>query len=819
MKLQLLLVFTVLSIFTYSYAESPRVIIELKEDWKFNHGDVPNALSVNFDDSDWRTVHVPHDWAIEGPFDMTIDKQMVKVWEDGEEKERLRTGRTGALPMFGVGIYRRKIELPEPMKGNRVWLEFDGAMSHAEIFINGKKVGERAYGYISFHIDISDYFTFGEPNILAVKLNNPEASSRWYSGAGLYRPVRLVASSPVHIVYNGIVVETHNISEKSAEVMIKAKINNSEIKHDLFLKAEIVAPDGSLSATKSIHLAVGKNIEDAYAILEVPLKVSRPLVWDINSPKLYTLELSLVDNKEIIDKTITKFGFRAMKFNAETGFWLNGRNVKMKGVCLHHDLGPLGAAVNYRATERQIEMLKDMGCNAIRTSHNPASRELIEICDKLGVLVIEEAFDEWKSGKGKNGYALDFDKWAEQDLTDMIMRDINSPSVVMWSIGNEIREQNIPGGVEVAKYLNAIAKRTDPTRPTTAGFNAHVAAVKNGFADVVDVVGFNYKPHDYTTYHKSHPHYILYGSETASTLSSRGDYKFPAEPFQNAWYPDYKVSSYDLDYVRWGTIPDTEFAAQDDCAFSLGEFVWTGFDYLGEPTPYNAGTPARSSYFGIIDLAGLPKDRFYLYKSHWSDKPVLHMLPHWNWEEYNVDTIPVMCYTNYPEVELFVNNKSYGRKKKNVSELYKRYRIRWDVPYESGEAKVVAYDSEGQVAEECSIKTAGKPHVIRMTPDRTEITPDGCDLSYITVEIIDKEGNLCPHAASMLYFEVEGPGKLKALCNGDPTDQTAFASSYMCTYNGKLVATIVSQKNNQGKITLKAVSENIKEGVATVYVK
>lgn len=812
-------VFITLLNFIYSYAESPRSIIELEEGWKFHKGDISNVLSIDFDDSTWKTVNVPHDWAIAGPFDMTIDKQMVKVWEDGEEVERLRTGRTGALPMFGVGIYRKDIELPDSMKGNSVWLEFDGAMSHAEIFLNGKKVGERAYGYISFHVDVTDHFIFGKPNTLVVKLNNPEASSRWYSGAGLYRPVRLVSTSSTNLAYNGIVITTHNILDKSAEIKIKAKINNPAIYPNVILQAQIVNPDGTKSVVKSSRIAVDKKNGGTEIFSELQLKVPHPELWDIDSPKRYTLELSLVVDKKIIDKVATKFGFRTIEFNAQTGFWLNGRNMKMKGVCLHHDLGPIGAAVNYRATERQIEILKDMGCNAIRTSHNPASRELIELCDKIGMLVIEEAFDEWKSGKGKNGYAKNFSQWAERDLTDMIMRDINSPSVIMWSIGNEIREQNIPGGVEVAKYLNTIAKRTDPTRPTTAGFNAHVAAIRNGFADVVDVVGFNYKPHDYSTYHKSHPHYILYGSETASTLSSRGDYKFPAKPFQNAWYPDYKVSSYDFDYVRWGTTPDTEFAAQEDCAFSLGEFVWTGFDYLGEPTPYNAGTPARSSYFGIIDLAGLPKDRYYLYKSHWSDKPVLHILPHWNWEEYNVKTIPVMCYTNYPEVELFVNGKSLGKKRKDTSELYKRYRITWNVPYEAGEVKAIAYNSDGKAMEECVVKTAGKPYAIRLTPDRKQINADGKDLSYLTIEIVDRDGILCPHASSMVFLNIEGSGALKGLCNGDPTDQTSFISPYMRVYNGKLVATVISQKDNPGEMKITAISENLQESSVIINTK
>lgn len=802
----------IVTLLTFGFAfSSPRIVTLLDNGWKFHKGDISKAHLADFDDSSWQKVNVPHDWAISGPFDMAIDQQTIKVWEDGDEIERLRTGRTGSLPMFGIGIYRRAIELPVSLNENSVWLEFDGAMSHAEIYLNGEKVGERAYGYVSFHVDITDKFLFGKPNQLVVKLNNPELSSRWYSGAGLYRNVRLVTSAPTHVAYSGIIVTTDKITSKSAELNIKTTVTNSRLKRNAFIQSDIISPNGDRISSKPVAI-MGETIKQK-------IKLPKPQLWDLDSPNLYTLETKIIIDKKVVDKTETKFGVRTIEFHAETGFKLNGKHVKMKGVCLHHDLGPLGAAVNRRATERQIEMLKDMGCNAIRTSHNPASREQIALCDSMGMLVIEEAFDEWKSGKGTNGYALDFDRWAERDLTDIIMRDINSPSIVMWSLGNEIREQNLPGGVDVAKYLNDIAKRIDPTRPTTAGFNAHVNAVKNGLADAIDIVGFNYKPHDYPTYHASHPHYILYGSETASTVSSRGDYKFPAEPVQNAWYHDYKVSAYGLDYVRWGTTPDKEFAAQEDCTYSLGEFVWTGFDYLGEPTPYNAGTPARSSYFGIIDLAGLHKDNFYLYKSHWSNNPVLHLLPHWNWEHTSLREIPVMCYTNYPEVELFVNGKSYGKKTKDSSELYTRYRIKWDVAYESGEIKAVAYDSSGKAIEECIVKTAGKPHSIRFKADRSEITADGRDLSYITAEIVDKDGNLCPHASSMLYFYVEGQGELKALCNGDPTDYVPFISQYMRAYNGKLVATVISERGKPGTITLKAVSEGLKETTINIKTK
>ena len=470
---------------------------------------------------------------------------------------------------------------------------------------------------------------------------------------------------------------------------------------------------------------------------------------------------------------------------------------------MHHDLGPLGAAVNYRATERQMEIMKEMGVNAIRTSHNPPSPELLQICDSMGILVQVEAFDEWKYGKNANGYSVYFEKWAKKDLQNMIRRDRNHPSVIMWSIGNEIREQNRgEEGREIARFLAEICREEDPTRPVTAGFNTHLAAIKNGLAAEVDLVGFNYKPYDYKSKKQENPGFIIYGSETASTVSSRGEYKFPVKEVKSPWYQDYHVSSYDMEYPRWASTPDTEFEMQDDNEFVLGEFVWTGFDYLGEPTPYNEGTPARSSYFGIVDLAGLKKDRFYLYQSKWSEKQVLHLLPHWNWHDRIGLEVPVYCYTNYPKAELFVNGKSMGVRQKDKSNKYTRYRLMWnDVVYQPGEIKVVAYNDVNQPLEQRVIKTAGEPKKLKLTADRETIRAGGKDLSYVTVEVLDEKGNFCPRAGNLLFFEVKGSGKLKALCNGDPTDHTSFASNYMRAFNGKLVATIESD-DTAGEVEL-----------------
>lgn len=538
----------------------------------------------------------------------------------------------------------------------------------------------------------------------------------------------------------------------------------------------------------------------------------------VKNPYLYKVVSNVYVGDKLYDTYNTSMGFRSFKFDKDKGFFLNGENVKLKGVCLHHDLGPLGAAVNYRALERQLKIMQEMGCNAIRTSHNPPTPELLELCDKMGFLVQVEAFDEWRIGKNRNGYNILFDEWAERDLTAMIHRDRNHPSVIMWSIGNEVREQNYNKGAETARFLTDICHREDPTRPVTAGFNSHNNAIKNGLADVVDIVGFNYKPHDYKNKHEKFPDYIIYGSETASTVSSRGVYKFPVKEWKSAYYDDYHVSSYDLEYPGWASTPDTEFLQQDECSFIAGEFVWTGFDYLGEPTPYNEGTPARSSYFGIVDLAGLKKDRFYLYQSRWSDKPVLHVLPHWNWEERIGENVPVYCYTNYPKAELFVNGKSMGVRWKSNNSKYERYRLMWnDVVYQPGEIKVVAYKEDGSVAETQVVKTAGRSYRIRTTVDRREISADGKDLAFVTIEVIDKDGNLCPRADNLLFFDVEGAASLKAVCNGDPTDQTSFASDYMRTFNGKLVV-VLQASDKSGKAKLKVYGGHLKPAISEIDV-
>jgi len=800
LTLSLVLVFT----FVFSQNSSRKTIL-LDEDWKFTLGEIPNAAAFNNDDSSWETVCVPHDWAISKLFDLNQDMQWVQVKEDGDKEAKLRTGRTGALPIFGVAWYRKNIEIPASDNGKCFFVEFDGVMSQAKIYCNGKYVGEWPYGYSSFSFELTKYLIVGQKNVLAVRLENKPESSRWYSGAGIYRNVRLVTTHPIHIAHWGTYITTPIINEKKGKVSIQTTvINQSQTSEKVELVTDIYNLKGEkVASTRTTKIIIG---EDQFI---QSLEVNNPVLWDINSPTRYRAISHVFIGKVLIDTYETTFGFRTILFDKDKGFSLNGKNVKLKGVCLHHDLGPLGAAINYRATQRQLEIMKEMGCNAIRTSHNPPSPQLLEICDSIGLMVMVESFDEWKNGKNLNGYNRFFDDWSEKDMVAMIHRDRNHPSVIMWSIGNEIREQEEITGKNKAQFLVDICHREDPTRPTTAGFDRPDGALKNGLTDVVDLVGFNYKPFIYQKVHSDHPNYKIYGSETASTLSSRGVYKFPVKENKNPWYDDYQTSSYDLDYAPWASTPDTEFAMQDECDFSLGEFVWTGFDYLGEPTPYNEGTPAKSSYFGIVDLAGLKKDRFYLYQSRWSTLPVLHLLPHWNWEGKEGDTIPVYCYTNYPKVELFVNGKSVGVKSKSNTGKYEKYRLMWkNVIYQPGEIKAVAYDNKGNVQKTEIIKTAGIPTNIKLTVDRNTIHADGKDLSFVTVEITDKDGNLCPNAQRLLFFKTEGAGILKALCNGDPTDLTSFASNYMKVFNGKLVA-IVSSSKSSGEIKLTVSGERL----------
>ena len=769
--------------------------LDFTADWAFRLGDDTAAARPDYNDADWRKLNLPHDWAIEGEF----------------SKDNPSGTGGGALP-GGIGWYRKTFTADKADEGKRYRIDFDGAYMNSTVYINGHELGTRPYGYISFSYDLTPYIKWGVENVLAVRVDNAEQpNSRWYSGCGIYRNVWLTKLNPAHIAQWGTYVTAEDVSKNSAQLKIRTKLQyDAEAQMaDVVLQSRLVDADGN---------AVGEAVSEAQLMPLTPAEVEQeihlknPRLWSIDTPYMYRVESILKDKQtgEVLDRYYTPTGIRTFRFDAQKGFILNGEQVKINGVCMHHDLGCLGAAVNTRAIERQLEILKEMGCNAIRTSHNPPSIELLELCDKMGLMVQVEAFDEWKNGKCVNGYNTLFDKWAEKDLTDLIRRDRNHPCVIMWSIGNELREQDQKEGGQIARFLSDIVHREDPTRPSTAGYNNHTGAIVNGLADAVDLVGFNYKHYDYQTQHEKHPEYILYGSETSSAVSSRGVYKFPVKDNWTPWYNDYQVSSYDMDYVPWGSAPDTEFEKQDDNEFLLGEFVWTGFDYLGEPSPYGEGAPSRSSYFGIVDLAGLKKDRYYLYQSQWSNKPVLHVMPHWTWPDRLGQKVPIQCYTNYPEVELFVNGKSMGTKRKDKSQKFLRYRMRWDnIIYQPGEIKIIAKNEKGEPCEERIIKTAGNPDKIYLKADRDTLLANGKDLSFITVEIQDKEGNLCPRDASLLFVKVNGNGKLKALCNGDATDLIPFTSNYMRVFNGKMVI-IVESKDKTGEINIEVSGERLK---------
>lgn len=784
--------------------------LSFNEGWVFDKGHHPEASETSFDDSDWRKLSLPHDWAIEGPFNDSLD------------------ARTGGLPIYGEAWYRKDFEVKASDKGKVITLDFDGVMSNGVVYLNGKKAGYRPYGYSGFQVDLTPYINFGETNTLAVKVHPEELSARWYPGAGIYRNVWLEVKSPVHTAHWGTYIRTPEVNKEKAVVEIETKVNNYEGAVEATVVTAILDKDKNVVAESSQDLSLTQKSHT----INQSITVKKPSLWDTNTPYLYTAQTLIKVDGSIVDNYETDFGIREIKFTKE-GFFINGRKERFKGVCLHHDLGPLGAAVNYRATQRQLEIMKSMGVNAIRTSHNPPSPEQLELCDKMGLLVQVEAFDCWAIGKTENDYHKFWDKWHERDLRDMIKRDRNHPSVIMWSIGNEIKEQRKKNGGEVAKHLTDICHDEDPTRLVTAGFNNYPQCIKHGLADAIDLVGFNYKPTQYDNVLAKHPDMIVYGSETSSCVSSRGEYHLPVENYDK--HESLQVSSYDIISPPWAYPPDFEFHAQETMTRSLGEFIWTGFDYLGEPTPYNGKDnmthgkwggdwPSRSSYFGAVDLCGMPKDRYYFYQSQWTEEPMVHILPHWNWEGSGQKNVPVYCYTNGDEAELFLNGQSLGRKKMGIDKTtipadfiwWKRpentwespYRLNWDVPYKTGELKVVSY-KEGKVHAEKIIRTASKAAKIELVPDRKEITADGSDLSFITVNIMDKDGNLCPRAENMVNFTIEGAGIVAAVGNGNAATTEPFQANYRKAFNGKCMLIVKSKKGMAGEIKVKAESEGL----------
>lgn len=748
--------------------------------------------------AEWKAVTVPHDWAISGPFDKKWDLQVVAIKENGEDKPTEHSGRSGSLPWIGKGFYKTTVHIAEGTAYAE--LKFDGAMAAPEVSVNGKNAGHWAYGYNAFRVDITPYIHTGD-NLIEVALENEEESNRWYPGGGIYRPVTLIThANKSRLDLWGLQMQTLSID--GGRALIDIRHEGKDIPAGAMLKVSVTDKGGKVVANAS-------SPADGMGGFHTQMSIADPQLWSPEAPYLYDVKLSLEADGKTLDVQHQKLGVRTVKFSAEGGFQLNGMTRKIKGVCLHHDLGPLGAAVNKAAIIRQIRIMKDMGADAIRTSHNMPSTMQMEVCDSMGMMVMAESFDGWKEPKVRNGYGKLWDEWWQKDITNLILNHRNHPSIIMWSVGNEIPEQWKPEGVERYKHLTALCHRLDSSRQVTCGMDQPDGTMWAGFAQVADVPGYNYRVHKYEEMMKRLPQGFLLGSETASTVSSRGEYFFPDTVALNKEHANGQCSGYDVEHCWWSNLPDDDWKMQDDYNWVTGEFVWTGFDYLGEPTPYDKYWPSRSSYFGIVDLAGLPKDRFYLYRSHWNkNEHTIHLLPHWTWKGREGQVTPVYCYTDYPSAELFVNGKSQGRITKNKDSRLDRYRLRWqNVKYEKGEIKVVVYDEQGNKAGEKMVKTAGKPAKLQLTADRSTIAADGCDLAFITVSLTDKNGTLCPDADNQLEFKVTGAATFNSVCNGDATSLEVFTEPTMKLFHGQLVV-VVQASAAPGKATLTVRDKN-----------
>ena len=815
-----------------------RTISRLTDGWEFKHGGV-DSYEV------WKRVCIPHDWAISGPFSRDNDLQCVVVEQNNEKEATWKTGRTGGLPFIGKGAYKRIINISDP-ETKQYTLVFDGAMSNAKVSVNGRHAITWPYGYNSFYVGIDSLIHQGE-NELLVELENFDKQSRWYPGAGLYRNVHLVETDRVHIPVWGTYVTTPTVKDVLAEVDMRMEIVGARQFNDwpygetIDVSTSIYSPEGVEVAKETTkYRARGQELIQKFII-------ENPERWSTESPKLYSAKTQLLLDGKIVDTYETRFGIRTLEYIPEKGFFLNGVSTKFKGVCNHHDLGPLGAAVNESALRHQVKLLKEMGANAIRTSHNMPAPELVKICDEEGMMLMVEPFDDWGfRPKSENGYGKVFSEWAERDVTNMVKQYRNNPSIVMWSIGNEVPSQWGQPGMGELQMLQRLVHRLDPTRPVTCGMDQIGSVLDNGYAAALDIPGFNYKPQYYEMAYNLLPNKIVLGSETASTVSSRGQYMFPVEPKADALYANHQSSGYGTEYCNWSNVPDLDFAADDDYPWMIGQFVWTGFDYLGEPSPYDTDAwPNHSSMFGIFDLASLPKDIYYLYRSQWrKDSPTLHVLPHWNWKGREGKITPVMVYTSYPEAELFVNGVSQGRKSKDTSihaskvrdgwkeyndytlqhrsedaaNLMSRYRLMWsDVKYEPGEIKVVAYDNNGDKVDEKVIRTTGKPHHLVVSANRKELSANGEDLVYLTVRVADKDGNIVPTDNRRVKFKVEGNGTFEATANGDPTCLLPFQKPEMDLFSGAVTA-IVRSGDAPGEIKFIVSSKGVKPATISIPV-
>ena len=784
-----------------------------------NPGENIAYVKSDFDDSEWRHLNLPHDWAIEGPFNIDYN------------------GSTGKLPYWGIRWYRKTLELSQDDAGKQIYLDIDGAMSYASVWCNGQYVGGWPYGYASFRLDLTPYIKAGQKNVLAIRLDNPDDTSRWYPGSGIYRNVWLVKTSPVHVEQWGTFVRNQQVDSENAVMEMGVNIENHagkdvqvKLQTSVYLQGKDGRPVGeevTQSMTKDIAIK-----KDSWSSVRFQFKVDKPKLWDIDTPNCYVaVSRVFMDGKEM-DSYETPFGIRTIEFTHDQGFMLNGQKVAIKGVCMHHDLGALGAAFNEVAAERQLRIMKEMGANAIRTSHNPPAPELVALCDRMGLMMQLELADTWQKGKRKNDYNLLFDDWSEADMRSLVRHYRNHPSVIMWSIGNEMPDQTTDQGVIIARNLTAYCHDEDPTRPTSLGCNKRDAVFRD-IVNQVDIFGLNYFHKTYPIFKEQNPTRRYHASETSSATSSRGEYFFPVTTDVNDSRSGFQLSSYDMTTIGWGCAPEVQFKMNEEYPFMSGEFVWTGFDYLGEPTPYNKDltnllnfsdpnelekarkeleelgkikTPSRSSYFGIVDLCGFPKDRYYNYKSYWRpDVPTVHILPHWNWEERIGEITPVHIYTSGDAVELFLNGKSLGRREKSHS--YDR--LTWDdVRYEPGSLKAIAYKNGQKWAEEL-VETTGKPAALQVTAEKTELKSDGTDLSFIRVAVVDSQGRVVPRSKNHLKFSVTGPAEIIATDNGDATSLLPFQLSERDAYNGLALVILRSQYMKQGKVLLTVESKGL----------
>ncbi len=800
----------------HAEVRSSRVETSLKDGWRFHRGEADGAFMPAYDDSGWDRVSVPHDWAITGPFSIENDLQNVQIVQNMETKASLKTGRTGGLPYVGIGWYRTEFSVPDGMTAE---LLFDGAMSEARVYVNGHEVCFWPYGYSPFHCDVTPYLNKSGSNVLAVRLENLPFSSRWYPGAGLYRNVHLVCTSAkAHIPVWGTFVSTPSVHKDMASVSLGISLVSDKENIDIEYYTDIISPEGEKVASRRSVALYHKGDSHVQKFL-----VKEPKLWSPEHPYLYKALTRILVDGVVTDEYETRFGIRSIEFIPEKGFYLNGEHRKFKGVCNHHDLGPLGAAVSVPALRHQLTMLKDMGCDAVRTSHNTPAPELVSLCDEMGFMMMVEPFDEWNDAKCENGYHRYFDEWAERDMISMLHAFRNSPSVIMWSIGNEVPSQCSAEGYKTAAFLQSICHREDPTRPVTCGMDQVNCVLSNGFAAQLDIPGINYRTFRYKDCYEQLPQGLVLGSETASTVSSRGTYHFPVEKGFSVMHPDHQSSGYDMEACNWSNIPDVDLALAEDYPWTLGQFVWTGFDYLGEPSPYDTDAwPNHSSMFGIIDLASIPKDRYWLYRSIWNtESPTLHIVPHWTWPDREGKVTPVYVYTSWPEAELFVNGVSQGRRSKlspsapceglQDEALEGRYRLMWnDVVYQKGELRVVAYDAEGNVAASESVRTAGKPYALHLECDRTSIARDGEDLAYVTVSVTDKDGNTVPTDTREVFASVSGAGEFRAIANGDPCSLEMFHHPHMHLFAGKLTVIVRSKANAEGPVLLKVNAKGLK---------